>query len=241
MSGIIYKNLLECRRDLLIGLSAFIALNVLLFIATTVSGNGQKDSVSVVASFLFLISALFTYIIVGEAQSSFFSCDQNFRFYLFMCSLPHGQLKLIAAKYIAIFLISAIETVAFLVTALILGVWSMWPLIIAFLIIQLLVRAVEVPFIASFGEKSGKLIKGGLFGVLILFVMIYLLYGDISWIRKIELSLLTDFIDMVLSDSAVQTGYLIAVGAGTVLLYVASAFISAQLVRKGSVRYDDAV
>ena len=240
MLGIIYKNLLECRKDLLIGISAFVVLNVLSFITVTVNAD-SNGSVSVVASFLFIMSALMTYIIIGEAQGSFFSCDQNFRFYLFTCSLSHGQLKLVAAKYIAMFVISVIETGAFLLTALILDVWSMWPLIIAFLIIQLFVRAIEVPFMARFGEKSVKLLKGALFGGVILVVMIYLLYGDISWIKDIEISAIMNFVDRIMNDSAVQTGYLIAIGAVVTVLYVISAFISARLVRKGSVKYDDAV
>ena len=94
---------------------------------------------------------------------------------------------------------------------------------------------------ARFGEKSGKLLKGAMFGGVVLVVMIYLLYGDISWIKDIEISAIMNFVDRVLSDSAVQTGYLIAIGAGVTVLYVISAFISAWLVRKGSVKYDDAV
>ena len=64
MLGIIYKNLLECRKDLLIGISAFVVLNVLSFITVTVNAD-RNGSVSVVASFLFIMSALMTYKIIG--------------------------------------------------------------------------------------------------------------------------------------------------------------------------------
>ena len=52
--------------------------------------------------------------------------------------------------------------------------------------IELIMKAVEMPCITAFGSKIGTQVKGGLMAVIVFVSVIYLLFGDLSWIGSEE-------------------------------------------------------
>ena len=90
MLAIIYKNLIECRKSLLLSLFGAAFVLGALFVSLLISDGGDK---SAVVSIMFILGMLYTYPMLGNSQSALIGCDQNSRFYGFIFSAPNGRFK----------------------------------------------------------------------------------------------------------------------------------------------------
>lgn len=189
---------------------------------------------------MFYIAAIASYIINTSAQTTLISCDHNSRFYGFILSAPNGKLKLIFGKYLGALLIGIVETAIFLLAKLALGIDVEPIIIVALTFIQLLMFAIEAPFIVWFGAKVGQAVKGCIFGGLIMAFFVYILYGDSSFITNgVDYSAILDFISKIQNDSGLQRLLLFGLCGGTLVLYIASTLISLALVKKSAIHISD--
>ena len=62
------------------------------------------------------------------------------------------------------------------------GAFSASLLLVTIFCWRLLLSAIEIPFVIRFGSKKGMSIKGLMIGFIIFLVMIYFMFGDISWL-----------------------------------------------------------
>lgn len=228
MSGIIrltYKNLIECKKDLIIAVISAVFFNTVVIIGTVALDTSDMFGRFIIQAG-FVIGAVLTYLIVGEAQSAVIGCDRTSRFYSFASTVPYGVLKLVISKYLLVFMISAVETLLFSLLSCIIGCGLSPALPLALMIIQLFMRAAEIPLMLSFGVKSGKAVKGSAFGAAVMAFIIYMLYGDISWLNADLTAAVMNFAEDITSNIGMQAMWLGIIGAGVTVLYAVSLWVS---------------
>lgn len=240
LSGIIrllYKNLIECKNDLIIGIISAVFFNAVVIIGTAVLDTSDMFGRFIIQAG-FVIGAVLTYLVVGEAQSAVIGCDRTSRFYSFASTVPYGVLKLVISKYLLVFMISAVETLLFSLLSCVIGCGLSPALPLLLMIIQLFMRAVEIPLMLLFGVRSGKAVKGLVFGAAMMAIIIYMLYGDISWLNGDLIASAMNFAEDIINNIGMQTMLLGIVGAGVTVLYAVSLLVSATVARRIFVRFE---
>ncbi len=231
MSGLMYKNFLLFRMELLvIGiLQVFISGTVLL---TTLTGMGSPAGT--------LAMYLCMFLILSFIESGLFAPDESPVARSFLISAPTTATGHIESKYYFILLLNLAvlifcfltDTVAFAVTAdenTMTGV-----MLVLLLSVSLMMEAFSLPFIAYFGANYGITVKGTALGVLLLLVMLYALFGDISYFLS------NDFmtaLEKLFKDENIlfMLSLLPYVAFG---LFYGSCRLSCFLYRKGAEHYD---
>lgn len=238
MLAIIYKNLIEGKRSLLIsfGGTAFFML-ALGFFSLALS-TVDTPNMDIAVSIMFYLGAAASYLINASAQTTLVSCDRNSRFYGFILSAPNGKVKLIAGKYGGALLIGIVETAVFLLAKLALGIDGSPVIIIVLTFIQLLMFAIEAPFMVRLGAKVGQAVKGCIVGIVIAVCFVDMLYGE-NFIGNLDLAQAIDFIDKFQSDSGLRQLLLFGFCGGALILYAVSMLISMALVKKSVIRISD--
>lgn len=178
MRGLLYKNLILFRMELLCiaVLQITISATVLL---TTLTGMNSPEGT--------LILYLCMFLILSFIESGLFAPDENPATRSFLIAAPTTATGHIESKYYFILLLNLgvliccflTDTVAFAVTAdenTMTGI-----MLVLLLSVNLIMEAFSLPFIVYFGAEHGLGIKGAVLGALALLVMIYALFGDISY------------------------------------------------------------
>ena len=240
LSGIIrlsYKNLIECKKDLIIGIISAIFFNAAVIIGIAVLDTSEDfDRFLIQAGFT--VGAVLTYLVVGEALSAVIGCDRTSRFYSFASTVPYGVSKLIVSKYLLVFLISAVETLLFSLLACVIGCGLNPAFPLALMIIQLFMRAVEIPLMLLFGVKSGKAVKGTVFGTAVMVFVIYMLYGDISWLSGDLIASAMRFAEDIMNNIGTRVMLIGVVGAIVIVLYMLSLWVSVTVAKRNFVKYE---
>ena len=182
MAGLMYKNLLLYRMELIV-------IGVLqLFISTTVLLTGITDSGSPEGTLL-LYGCMF--LIIGYIESGLFAPDEKQSARNFLISAPTGAAGHIESKYWFLLLVNLsvmiccflTDTVVFALTGdenAMTGV-----LLVLLFSISLVMDALSLPFIIYFGTNYGLNAKASALGVILLLVLVYALFGDISYFIKL--------------------------------------------------------
>lgn len=243
MSGLIYKNFLINRSSLIFslisaGLCCLTAILLAVFMggADSIKNTGDAQSVTLVYALLYYLA----FMLPAMATSSLFEADENKTCCAFAMSCPQGGKGHIEAKYWYLLILNlAILFVTFLtdaVTVPIFGGKVSMSLVLAVIFCwRLLLTAVEVPFVIRFGSQRGVNIKGMVIGFLFTLIMLYILFGDISWL---------------MSDDDPIEAFMQWIQSGDILLWVAlmmyvciaafrlSCVISVKVFRKGAESYE---
>lgn len=161
MLAIIYKNLIEGKRSLLISLGATLFFMLAIGFFSLALGGEDVPIMDIAIKIMFYIGIAASYLINASAQTTLISCDRNSRFYGFILSAPNGKVKLILGKYGGALLIGIAETAFFLLAKLAFGIDVKPVIIVVLTFVQLLMFAIEAPFIVRLGAKVGKAVKGG--------------------------------------------------------------------------------
>lgn len=107
--------------------------------------------------------------------------------------------------------------------------------------IQIVLRALELPFIICFGEKHGRTYKILLISVIVFVGIVYILFGKIP--ENMSLDSFFDFIIRTAKNEAVLSTTMLGVVAvfpyATFVLYYFSYKISCKLYQRGVNNYDD--
>ena len=231
MSGLMYKNPLLFRMELLvIGiLQLFISATVLL---TGCTGFGSPQGTLLLYSCMFLI--------LSFIESGLFAPDESPFARSFLISAPTTATGHIESKYYFILLLNLgvliccflTDTMVFAITAdenTMTGV-----MLVLLLSVSLIMEAFSLPFIAYFGANYGAAVKGSALGVLFLLVMLYALFGDISYF------LTNDFmtaLEKLFEDENILM-FLALLPYAAFGLFYGSCKLSCFLYRKGAENYD---
>lgn len=231
MAGLMYKNFLLYRVELIVigALQLFISATVLL---TGITDSGSPEGTLLLYGCMFLI--------IGYIESGLFAPDEKQTARNFLIATPTGAAGHIQSKYWFLLLVNLgvliccflTDTVVFALTAdenTMTGV-----LLVLLFSMSLVIDALSLPFIIYFGTNYGLNAKGTALGVILLLVLVYALFGDISYFLS------NDF--MTAMEKLFENGNvllmlgLLPYGAG--LLYWLSCSLSVVLFRKGAENYD---
>lgn len=184
---------------------------------------------------------IIAYLLAGAFQVMTLRGDDRKAWSCFISSTPKGYKGFIRMKYAVTAMMSA---VCFAGTAAALGIYSAVKadgtagladvlMICGYLTaLQLILRAVDIPFIVRFGDKKGSMIKLiGLPVLVILFVLTVIIF-DIDFIKYFD-----RVRDFMISDSGTALKLTVSLGAA-VCLYAVSCLVSCRLYLKGAEGYD---
>lgn len=235
MIGMLYKDIRTNRSILFLIFGVAIFLNAMSFVAITMD---DEESMSRMPMFLFGYTALFaacTFMIVGAFALNFIQADERKKWGYYVSSLPGGIAKQVIEKYVFIacslmFAFGMLWGLNFIHRKLIDDVPDNFGLLVALLGFSLIMRSIELPCVTAFGTKVGTQIKGGMMAVIVLALVIYGLFGDLSWIGS-EKDFWDSFFKLLSNFSFKGLGVkLLAVGAP---MYCISCFISTKVYLMG--------
>ena len=123
----------------------------------------------------------------GLTSTMVFQTDENKTASAFAISLPQGGKGHIQSKYwyLLIILLTTLfitfisDTISFFILG---GKFSASLVLLLLFSGRLLMFAIEIPFMVRFGVMKGIKIKGIIVSVILLLVITYFLFGDISWL-----------------------------------------------------------
>lgn len=251
MVGLIYKEwILQKRSLMLLGGAFALLLAILFFPAVSDYLNTISETTGIPADALMVLWELAIFIILflimGIYQPTIFEVDENKKWAGFITASPLRGNGQIAAKYWFTLLLSLVtlELCNFfsIISILIYGMsinLSTFFLILFYL--QLLLRAFEYPFLVRFGSKSGGTYKGILFLIVVMIVIIYLLFGDLSAFGSVND--MTDWLFqcLMMENNVSSDGIMIAQAAlpyGSAILYYLSYRLSCKFYQMGVETYD---
>lgn len=183
------------------------------------------------AGLMLCLGSIVVMLVLGMFQQGILEQDESQLWHGFISSASNGVRKQIGSKYIFGLMISA-----FGVLVMQISFWS-WEAIGSFdlsmynmllydlLVVQLVMCAVELPFLVFFGSKLGGTFRMIATGVIFFAAAAYMLFGDISAFASVE-SVVRWFKDLLDGDNTYLTW--VALG-GALVLYGLSYLISCKL------------
>ena len=238
MSGIIYKNFLAYKLDLIVlgAMDLFSIVTILLATAAAPAHSLEGMLTSVCPMIYF---AMFFMVSIFDHQ--LFAADEKRTIGSFNISCPSGAKGHVEGKYYTLLIVNiATLVICFLTDTVVclIADSTMYSMGSALMIIfcgNILYTAFANPFYLRFGIIFGNTVKFGSLGVLFLIGIIYFLFGDISFILESE-NLLETVMALLSGDAAMII--LSIFPAVSVLLYWVSCKISVPLYIKGVEAYE---
>lgn len=235
MIGMLYKDIRTNRSLLLLIFGITIMLNGLSFLAIAFDDNGNMSRMPL---FLFGYTALFavcTFLTVGAFAINFVQADERKKWGYYVASLPGGIAKQVIEKYVFValslmFAFGVLWGMNFVHRQLLDDFPANFGLLVAIFGFSLIMRSIELPCVTAFGTKVGSQVKGGMIAVVVLALVVYGLFGDLSWLGS-EDDFWESFFKFLNDFNFKGLGVkFLAVGAP---LYCLSCFISTKVYLKG--------
>ena len=235
MFGLLYKELLANKKQFLPVLFVIAFCSCLMIVPPIVS-DLEEWEVNLTLSFSSIIIAL----VIEMFQQGIFEHDERKVWQAFICSTSDGIKKQISSKYIFNLFISSMMLCWCTFLSYIAAAISDHNVAIAGLVLQLIVfiqiffRTVETPFIIRFGSKKGNIIRMVFMGTIVLIILIYALFGDLSIFGSVD-----DLIKWFQETFTESVPMIIRLTPAAVFfLYWVSYKISCVLYLKGGESYD---
>ena len=223
MAGLMYKNFRLYRVALIvIGALQLLISGTVLLIGT--SGSASPEETLLLYGCMFLMTGFF--------ESGLFAPDETQSARSFLISTPTGAVGHIKSKYFAVLFINlAVLICCFLTDVAVFAVTgdknAISGMMLVFLFsFSLANEALSLPFIVYFGANYGMGAKASALGVIMLLVLLYGLFGDISYFLS------NDFLTALIKLFSNGTAQRFLVPAGAVLLYWLSEKLSVVLFKK---------
>lgn len=238
MSGILYKNFLAYKLDLIaLGIMDAICVFVLMFATASAPAHSLEGMLMGICPVIYFSM----FFMVGIFDHQLFAADEKRTIGSFIISNPLGAKGHVEGKYYTILIVNIAVLVLCFLTDTILclivdsTMYSMGAVLMIIFCMNILYSAFCNPFYLRFGIQLGNSVKFGSFGVLFVIGLIYFLFGDISFIVESENlgEVITEFLssgNMVLILSIFP--------ALSILLYWISCKISVPLYKKGVEGYE---
>ncbi|MGN0597148.1 MAG: ABC-2 transporter permease [Ruminiclostridium sp.] len=232
MKGFLYKNLLLYRPSLsFIGCMLIISSLFVIILSNMLNSVGMQGDTAI---YIILFFCLFWFS--GFFNGELFKQDESRVVNSFIISAPKGSKRHIASKYIIIFGIYLITFLVCFGDSLLsnMELNNKSLILIFFFSVNLFFSAVSIPFYVRFGADKGNGIKFIPLAILAFALVIYLLFGDISFM--FEDDVVIAFLNYI-SGSSVETVFALS-PAVAIVLYLISYKISSALYIKGAENYE---
>ncbi len=240
MAGLLYKELVLNRRNIISMAVAELVISSLIFMP--LFDDGVHEEADILVSLISTVMIPVMFLSLGMI-AGFFEVDETKKWAYFISSSPVTQTGHIRTKYIFTFLMyTALLVWCYYLSAFaaVLGGSINMSIAVFMQWIMLIFNAVEFPFMIRFGTKAGGYIKSAFMIALMLIFIEYALFGDISAFSDPEkifgfiIEKLSETTAM--SDIALVLNALLPVAAAG--LYYLSYKISCKLFLKGAEEYD---
>lgn len=251
MFGLFYKDLVILKKELILFSATIFLFSLPRFLplgkwfeeadATTELFTSENITYILIPFFVYL----FVFLIISSIQSGIFAHDEKKLWNYYMISTPLGGNAQILSKYYLTFALSFLgylwgivcDTVSMFLTGTYVDTSAFY---MSFFFIQIVLRALELPFLIGFGEKHGRTYKIILSTAIIFLAIIYRLFGRIPEFISMEACFQWIF-TFFQNETALSTTMLGTVSLFpyiAVLLYYVSYKISCKLYQRG-VNSDD--
>lgn len=242
MSGLMYKNFRVNLSSFIFSLVTAAVCCLTLTLLCVFGGEGMTadEETANETSLIFAAVYYLAYMLPAMATSTLFQSDESRVCTSFAMSLPQGAKGHVMSKYYYLLAVNiAIMFVLFVndtvCTAMLGGRYSGTLILTMLFCWRLLLMSVEIPFIIRFGSQRGLNIKGAVIGFIFVLVMIYFLFGDISWLIDSD-DPIKALIDWLQSGDILFLAGLIPYFS--VAAYYLSYRISVNVYRKGAESYE---
>jgi len=241
MKGLLYKNF----RINFMSVIAAVVVTLLCCVSeiitvALISKDGIDDEtfpeLVMISASLYYCAFLFASMTMGFV----FQADESKVCSAFNMSVPQGGRGHIKSKYLYILIVySIVLFMALLTDAISFGIlrgrYTSAPFILFMFFYRLLLSAVEVPFIIRFGSIKGTNIKGLVVLGVSFLMLIYFMFGDISWLIGSD-DVFASFTDWLKSGKVLIP--ILMFPFFTIGAYWLSCKISVRVFRKGAENYE---
>lgn len=185
MAGLLYKNFRINFTSFLLIVIVTLVCSVVAIISSILGGTDfiTEDN----GALMFFIFYYIAFTLSSLTSSLLFEADENKTASAFAMSLPQCSKGHIESKYwyimiqylLVLFITFLTDTVTYSILG---GAFSAAILLMLIFCWRLLLSAIEIPFVIRFGSQKGIAIKGLVITFIIILGMIYIMFGDISWL-----------------------------------------------------------
>lgn len=237
MLGLVYKDFCVGKKDFCLYGGMILLFSAVFFVPYSVD---FMDMASIMLPVFKLLCIFCAYLCLGAIQQSFLNADEQTGYRHFMCTTPLRMEGIVKCRFLQN-----------LGSTAVLSAWLLFIsyvqknltgqncgekyVIYALFLVHLLILSLDVPFYFRFGLKYGRYYKMGLFFLLIMFLLWFILYGDLgkeaSLYALVEWSLSFDLAKITAIFTRFSSLVRI-VPFGILLLYYASYRLSCACCRK---------
>lgn len=251
MFGLLYKDFIVMKKDLLLCLAGVLGFSVALFVpwGAMLEANGIATEILNTEAMTYAIAPLFSYLciffVVSTVQSGIFAHDEKRVWSAYITASPAGSDGQVLSKYYMTLLLSFAVivwgSICDCICTYISGIQgSAAGIYITFFFVQIFLRAFEMPFIFCFGEKHGRTVKILLISVIVFAGIVYVLFGKLP--ENTSLDRFFDFLIRFSKNEAIVSNTMLTMAAlfpyMALGLYYVSYKISCKLYQKGVERYE---
>ena len=248
MLGYIYSNFKSCKGTFFALMGVLFFSNCFIFLPFLADSEIYKAADADEGSSLLFMMCIFTvalsFYVGGIVQEGLLAADERRKWAYFVVSTKDGIKNQVGSKYILMLLYSVmISFVCIFMNALtadILGedVPPTSGLIMLLFFVQLLIRAINAPFIFAFSSKYGNTVRLAALLIVSAIALVYGLFGDLSIINMDTMwTKIVAYIEK-LSESETAMWAQTAFFGGVIVLYILSYKLSCKLYLKGVEHYD---
>ncbi len=244
MKGLLYKNFMTCRIHLAALGSVLFFIGLMSTTLASIEAHNMKSGLieSNESSIVTIMGMMFflVFFLIEPLSSEFFGADEKAITCSFFFSTPQSAKGLIQSKYYFILLMDlGVLFGCFLIDTIlmiIMGEFAVSYLTVCVILfsITLILLAIRIPCYVRFGAKMGPEIQGLFILMIICLIVIYALFGDISFF--FEENILEALLAYLQSPKVIFVLSFLPYVA--VLLYYLSYRLSLVLYRKGVESYE---
>lgn len=250
MLGLFYKDFLIMKKELLLNFLAMIGCSILMFLPweNILEANGMVTDVINGETMTFVIMPLIAYFFIfgtiSGLQNNLFSGDERKGYSAFITATPITAKGQVLSKYYETLFLSFLGiiwgTVCDLISSLVSGTMgSAINIYLTLFFIQILLRAIDMPFLIRFGQKHGKIVKLLMVAVITLIGIVYRLFGKLPDMNSDSLfAVVLLWLINEKNLSAFMLGVVSLAPYVAVILFYLSYRISVKIYQKGVENYD---
>ena len=181
MAGLLYRDLVLNKKNLLTMALGEIGLSLLIF--APIIFDGVTSDTEIITSLLSVFVFIMLFLTLGLMTASIFEADESKKWAYFITSTPLTDVSQIREKYLfTLLLYVALFVWCYFLSVLsaVLGGAANSMVACLMMFIMLAANAIEFPFLVRFGSKAGSHIKTAVMLIAMIIAFEYIFFGDLS-------------------------------------------------------------
>lgn len=221
MLGHIKKDFIVIKNEILCLLGFWVFYGILIIAA------GTGDNEYMFARLIYVLLTVFPLIVTMQLSARPILLDEDSGWTGYALSLPGDYLRYVNSKYLSGLLMQffgLLLSLSYIVLIRICsGIKISFYIPAVVLCATIVLMCIEMPFYFKFGYRAGETIKGILFLAMVFGAFIYLLFGDITWLKGLDYEKITG---TVMNMGKHKEFYMMILSSGAAVVGVLSGFVS---------------